>query len=72
MPNSFRLEAWRSPGLTRAMAGSVRLRLEVKPEDADKIYAATQNGQLATLGISETRLYPAIAVPPMMNNGPNS
>jgi hypothetical protein len=26
--------------LTRAMAGSIRLHLELKPEDADKIYAA--------------------------------
>jgi hypothetical protein len=50
--------------VTRAMAGSIRLHLELKPEDADKIYAATQQGQLAALGISEARLYPAIAVPP--------
>jgi eukaryotic-like serine/threonine-protein kinase len=50
--------------LTRATAGSIRLRLELKPEDADKIYAATKNGQLTDLGISEARLYPAIAVPP--------
>jgi hypothetical protein len=50
--------------LTRATAGSIRLRLELKPEDADKIYAATLNGQLGALGISEARLYPAIAVPP--------
>ena len=50
--------------LLRAVAGSIRLHLELKPEDADKIYAATQNGQLATLGISEARFYPAIAVPP--------
>src|ERR1700752_2764575 len=48
----------------RAMAGSIRLRLELTPEDADKIYAATLKGQLAALGISEARLYPAIAVPP--------
>jgi hypothetical protein len=33
--------------VTRAMAGSIRLHLELKPEDADKIYAATKNGQLA-------------------------
>src|SRR5262245_44416582 len=46
------------------MPGSIRLRLELQPEDADKIYAATQNGQLAALCISEARLYPAIAVPP--------
>ena len=50
--------------VTLATAGSIRLHLELKPEDADKIYAATQNGQLAALGISEARLYPAIAVPP--------
>jgi eukaryotic-like serine/threonine-protein kinase len=50
--------------LTRTTADSIRLHLELKPEDADKIYAATQNGQLAALGISEARLYPAIAVPP--------
>jgi hypothetical protein len=50
--------------LARAVPGSIRLQLELKPEDADRIYAATQNGQLAAMGISETRLYPAIAVPP--------
>src|SRR6202011_4186675 len=44
------------------------LHLELKPEDADKIFAATQNGQLAALGISEARLYPAIAVPPDEEN----
>jgi hypothetical protein len=38
------------------MAGSIRLHLELKAEDADKIYAATQNGQLAAFGISEARL----------------
>jgi flagellar biosynthesis GTPase FlhF len=45
------------------MPGSIRLHLELTPEDADKIYAATKR-QLAELGISEARLYPAIAVPP--------
>jgi eukaryotic-like serine/threonine-protein kinase len=50
--------------LTRAMAGSVRLHLELTPEDADKIYVAAQSGQLADLGISAARLYPAIASPP--------
>ena len=50
--------------ITRAVAGSIRLHLELTPEDADKIHAATQTGQLAALGISEVRLYPAIAVPP--------
>ena len=46
------------------MAGSVRLHLEMDPEDADKIYVAAQEGQLADLGISAARLYPAIANPP--------
>jgi hypothetical protein len=50
--------------VTQVIPGSVRLHLELKPEDADKIYAATQNGQLATLGVSEARFYPGIAVPP--------
>jgi hypothetical protein len=50
--------------LKRITAGSIRLRLELSPEDADKVYAATQKGQLAELGISQARLYPGIAVPP--------
>lgn len=50
--------------VTRTLVGSIRLHLELSPEDADKIYAAAKNGQLAALGISEARLYPAIAVPP--------
>jgi len=50
--------------VTRTMAGSIRLHLELRPEDADKIYAAAHSGQLAALGIAEARLYPAIAVPP--------
>jgi eukaryotic-like serine/threonine-protein kinase len=50
--------------VTRVTAGSIRLRLEVKPEDADKIYAAIQDGQLTAFGICEARLYPAIGVPP--------
>jgi TIR domain/NACHT domain len=50
--------------LTRAMAGSIRLHLELTPEDADKIYGAAQSGQLAELGISAARLYPAVANPP--------
>jgi hypothetical protein len=33
--------------LTRATAGSIRLRLELKQEDAAKIYTATQNGLIA-------------------------
>jgi eukaryotic-like serine/threonine-protein kinase len=54
--------------LTRAIAGSIRLHLELTPEDADKIYAATKTGQLTALGISEVRLYPAIAIPPDEEN----
>jgi len=50
--------------LTRAMAGSIRLLLELAPEDADKVYGAVQSGLLANLGISAARLYPAIASPP--------
>jgi hypothetical protein len=50
--------------VTREMAGSIRLHVELKPEDADKVYLAAKNGQLALLGISEARLYPAIPVPP--------
>jgi hypothetical protein len=46
------------------MAGSIRLHLELTPEDADKVYAATKTGQVTALGISEVRLYPAIASPP--------
>src|SRR4029077_7508796 len=42
--------------------------LELKPEDADKIYTATKTGQLTALGISEVRLYTAIAVPPDEEN----
>ena len=51
--------------LTRApLAGSIRLYLELSPEDADKVYAAAKLGQLSALGIVEARLYPAIAAPP--------
>jgi hypothetical protein len=50
--------------LTRLAAGSVRLYLELDPEDADKLYSAEKEGRLADLGISEARLYPAIATPP--------
>jgi hypothetical protein len=50
--------------LTKVAAGSVRLYLEIDPEDADKIYSADKEGRLADLGISEARLYPAIADPP--------
>jgi hypothetical protein len=58
--------------LTRATAGSIRLHLELKPEDADKIYGATQDGQLAALGISEARLTPRLPFPQMGNSAPNS
>ena len=47
-----------------ALPGSIRLHLELKPEDADKVYAALKQGRLTELGITEARLYPAIAVPP--------
>jgi hypothetical protein len=36
--------------VTRAMAGSIRLHVELTPEDADKIYVASENGRLAALG----------------------
>jgi|APLak6261673822_1056097.scaffolds.fasta_scaffold00126_7 hypothetical protein len=44
--------------------GSTRLFLELPPEDADKIYAAAQSGQLENLGITEARIYPSLADPP--------
>jgi hypothetical protein len=44
--------------------GSTRLFLELPLEDADKIYAAVQSGQLENLGITEVRLYPSLADPP--------
>lgn len=44
--------------------GSTRIFLELPPEDADKIYAAAQSGQLENLGIAEARLYPSLADPP--------
>ncbi|NGZ09687.1 MAG: TIR domain-containing protein [Nitrospira sp. LK70] len=50
--------------VTRVVAGSIRLYLELNQEDADKLYSASKAGQLAELSISEARLYPAIAVPP--------
>ncbi len=60
----YMLAGVRDLRITRAVAGSIRLHFELSPEDADKIYAATQDGQLIELGISEARLYPAIAIPP--------
>jgi len=50
--------------ITRAVAGSVRLYLEVSPEDANKIYSANKDGLLSELDIAEARIYPAIMVPP--------
>ena len=45
-------------------AGSVRLFLELTPEDADKIYESINSGQLDNLGITEARLYPSLTDPP--------
>ncbi|MDD5320453.1 MAG: TIR domain-containing protein [Methylococcales bacterium] len=50
--------------ITASRAGSVRVFLELTPEDADKIYAAAKSGQLDSLGITEARLYPSLADPP--------
>jgi TIR domain len=50
--------------VTRAIAGNIRLLLELQQEDADRVYIAGQNGQLTALGISEVRLYPGIAASP--------
>lgn len=50
--------------VTRVVAGSIRLYLELDQEDADKLYSASKEGRLKELSISEARLYPAIAVPP--------
>ena len=60
----FMLTGVREVRITRALAGSVRLHLEMSPEDADRIYTAARGGQLVALGISEARLYPAIPHPP--------
>ena len=38
--------------LTRALAGSIRLHLELTPEDADKLYVAAQKGLLDKCPIS--------------------
>jgi len=50
--------------VTRIVAGSIRLYLELNQEDADRLYSASKEGQLKELSISEARLYPAIAEPP--------
>lgn len=50
--------------ITAIRTGSTRLFLELSPEDADKIYAAAQNGLLEQLGITEVRIYPSLADPP--------
>ncbi|MDD1621362.1 MAG: toll/interleukin-1 receptor domain-containing protein, partial [Methylococcaceae bacterium] len=41
--------------------GSIRLFLELTPEDADKIFDASKNGQLESLGVTHARLYPSLA-----------
>ncbi|SLM45459.1 membrane hypothetical protein [Nitrospira sp. ND1] len=50
--------------VTKVVAGSIRLYLELKQEDADKLYSASKAGRLNGLSISDARLYPAIAIPP--------
>ncbi len=50
--------------ITRVVAGSIRLYLELDQGDADKLYNASKEGRLKELSISEARLYPAIAIPP--------
>jgi eukaryotic-like serine/threonine-protein kinase len=45
-------------------SGSIRIFLELNPEDADKIYNAAKKGQLEHLGITEVRLYPSLIDPP--------
>ena len=50
--------------ITAMRAGSVRLFLELTPEDADKIYESINSGQLDNLGITEARLYPSLTDPP--------
>ncbi|WP_083960450.1 NACHT domain-containing protein, partial [Methylomonas lenta] len=41
--------------------GSIRLFLELTPEDADIIFDASKNGQLESLGVTHVRLYPSLA-----------
>jgi hypothetical protein len=50
--------------ITASRAGSVRVFLELTPEDAVKIYAATKSGKLESLGVTEARLYPSLSDPP--------
>lgn len=50
--------------ITARKPGSIRLFLELKPEDADKIYNALKNGQLENIGVIDVRLYPSLTDPP--------
>jgi hypothetical protein len=50
--------------ITGTRPGSTRLFLELSPEDADKLYAATKSGELESLGIKQARFYPSLADPP--------
>ncbi|MCI0654372.1 MAG: TIR domain-containing protein [Methylococcaceae bacterium] len=50
--------------ITESRPGSIRLFLELTPEEADKIYTAARDSQLENLGITEARLYPSLADPP--------
>lgn len=50
--------------ITATRPGSTRIFLELTPEDADKVYAAAQSGQLDSLGITQARLYPSLTYPP--------
>lgn len=50
--------------ITALRQGSVRVFLELTPEQADMIYAAVKNGELSSLGITEARLYPSLIDPP--------
>ncbi len=50
--------------ITASRSGSIRIFLELTPEEADKVYTAAKTGQLESLGITEARLYPSLADPP--------
>lgn len=50
--------------ITASKPGSIRVFLELTPEEADKIYVAVKNSQLEYLGITEARFYPSLADPP--------
>ena len=50
--------------ITQTVPGSIRLYLELTPEDADKIFTANLEEKLNKLGVSTVRLYPAIVFPP--------